>query len=96
MSAVNGNPSATRSLESGSRTLSSAPALGDSVEGIDSVDVTARESSMVAGEPEMQSPRETETTVDAGRGKAVRVTLLEHQIGKMRLTLLVLAGSLPP
>ena len=41
---------------------------------------------MVAGEPELQSPRETETTVDAGRGKAMRVTLVEPQIGKRRLT----------
>ena len=28
--------------------------------------MSARESSLVAGEPELQSPRETETTVDAG------------------------------
>ena len=86
MSAVDGNPSATSSVDSGSATLSTAPALGDSVEGIDLVDVTARESSVVAGEPELQSPRETETTVDAGRGKAMRVTLVEPQIGKRRLT----------
>ena len=65
-----------------------APAiLGDSVEEIDSVDMPARrESSVVAGEPELQSPRETETMVDAGRGKTVRVTLEEPQIGKRRLT----------
>ena len=63
-----------------------APAiLGDSVERIDSVDMPAREPSMVAGEPELQSPRETETTVDASRGKTVRVTLEEPQIGKRRL-----------
>ena len=59
--------------------------MGDSVEGIDSVDMPARESSVVAVEPELQSPRETETTVDAGRGKTVRVTLVEPQIGKRRL-----------
>ena len=58
--------------------------MGDSVEGIDSVDMPARESSVVAVEPELQSPRETETTVDAGRGKTVRVTLVEPQIGKRR------------
>ena len=33
---VDGNPSATSSVESGPATLSAAPALGDSVEGIDS------------------------------------------------------------
>ena len=69
MSAVDGNPSATSSVESGSATLSAAPVLGDSV------DMTARESSVAAGEPELQSPRETETTVNAGRGKTVRDTL---------------------
>ena len=85
-SAVDGNPSTTSNVESGYATSSTAPALGDSVEGIDSVDMTGRESSVVAGEPELQSPRETETTVDAGRGKTVRVTLEEPQIGKRRLT----------
>ena len=81
MSSVDGDPSATSSVESGYATLSTAPAfLGDSV------DMSARESSVVAGEPELQSPRETETTVDAGRGKTVRVTLVEPQIGKRRLT----------
>ena len=53
MSAVDGNPSATSSVESGSATLSMAPILGDSVEKIDSVDMTARESSVVAGKPEL-------------------------------------------
>ena len=48
-------------------------------------DVTARESSVVAGEPELQFPRETETTVDAGRGKTVRITLVKPQISKRRL-----------
>ena len=97
MSSVDGNPSATSSVESGYATLSTAPAfLGDSV------DMSARESSVVAGEPELQSPRETETTVDAGRGKTVRVTLLEPQIGKRRLTSKVVppyfitARKLPP
>ena len=87
MSAVDGNPSTTSSVESGYGTSSTAPAiLGDSVEEIDSVDMPARrESSVVAGEPELQSPRETETTVDAGRRKTVRVTLEEPQIGKRRL-----------
>ena len=80
ISAVDGNPSATSSVESGSANLSAVPVLGDSVEGIDSVDMPARESSVVAVEPELQSPRETETTVDAGRGKTVRVTLVEPQI----------------
>ena len=80
MSTVDGNPSATSSVESESATLSVAPALGDSV------DVNVRESSVVASEPELQSPRETETTVDAGHGKTVRVTLVEPQIGKRRLT----------
>ena len=78
MSAVDGNPSATSSVESGSATFSAAHDLGDWVEGIDSVDMTARESSVVAGEPELQSPRETETTVDAGRGNIV------PKIGKKR------------
>ena len=56
MNAVDGNPSTTSSVESGYATLSTVPAfLGDSVEGIDSVDMTARESSVVAGEPELQS-----------------------------------------
>ena len=41
---------------------------------------------MVAGEPELQSPLENETTVDVGRGKTVRVILVETQIGKRRLT----------
>ena len=86
MSAVDGNTSTTSSVESGYATSSTAPAiLGDSVERIDSVDMPAREPSMVAGEPELQSPRETETTVDASRGKTVRVTLEEPQIGKRRL-----------
>ena len=66
ISDVDGNPSATSSVESGSATLSAVLASGDLVEGIDSVDVTARESSVVAVEPELQSSRETETTVDAG------------------------------
>ena len=73
ISAVDGNPSATSSVESGSANLSAAPVLGDSVEGIDSVDVIVRESSVVVGKPELQSPRETETKVDAGRGQTVRV-----------------------
>ena len=42
MSAVDGNPIATSSVESGSANLSAVPVLGDSVEGIDSVDMPAR------------------------------------------------------
>ena len=61
MSTGDGNPSATSSVKSGSVTLSVAPVLSDSV------DVTARELSVFAGELELQSPRETETTVDASR-----------------------------
>ena len=70
MSALDGNPSATSSVESEYATLSTVPAfLGDSV------DMSARESSVVAG---VQSLRETETTVDAGREKTVRVTPVSY------------------
>ena len=62
MRSVDGNPSATSSVESGYATLSTAPAFFG-----DSVDMSASESSVVAREPELQSPRETETKVDAGR-----------------------------
>ena len=86
INAVDANPSATSSVESWSANLSAVPVLGDSMEEIDSVDIMpARESSVVAVEPELQFPRETETTVVAGRGKTVRVTLVEPQIGKRRL-----------
>ena len=42
--------------------------------------MTARELSAVAGEPELQSPRETETTEDAGRGKTVRASDWQKEV----------------
>lgn len=74
MSAVDGNSIATSSVESRLVTLSAALVLGYSV------DVDAGVSSVVVGERELQSSREIETMVDAGRGKTVRITLVERNV----------------
>ena len=82
MSALDGNPAVTCSVEGGSAALSVAPAAGDLVDGSDSVDVE----SVAAREPELQSAQKSNTMVGAGRGKSVSVTLEEPQYDKRRLT----------
>lgn len=85
MSALDGNPSATSSVEAGSAALSEAPPSDDFVDVSDSVDWT-RSDSVAAGGTRLEAPREPETRVDAGRGKTVAVTLLEPTLGKRKLT----------
>ena len=85
MSALDGNPSATSSVENGSAALPEAPSLGESTDESDSVDVTA-DQSVAANDTGLLTRRDLVTRVDVGRGKSVAVILVEPTLGKRRLT----------